>query len=47
MRKGIATKNVIGGKWVDDFYDKKTYVKVSNRKVRKEGKKVCRNYDID
>lgn len=43
--KGNAYKKNTMGKWVSDLYDKKTRVKVANRRIRRSGKNVKEGKD--
>ena len=44
MKNNVYKKNTMG-KWVSDIYDKKTRVKVANRRVRRSGKNVREDAD--
>lgn len=43
MKKSAFKKDIMG-KYAIDYLDKKTYVKISNRRVRRANKLACKDY---
>lgn len=44
MKNNAYKKNTMG-KWISDIYNKRTRVKISNRRVRRSGKNVKEESD--